>query len=78
MKMAVPEIDVEKCTGCGECVDWCPAGVVEVVNGKAVIVNPQACDYCADCETVCSSGAIKCPFEIILATPEPDKNAEKR
>jgi ferredoxin len=24
------------------------------------------CDWCTDCEAVCLTGAISCPFEIIL------------
>lgn len=64
--MAIPEIDVTKCTDCGDCVEWCPTGAVKLVNGKAVIVSAEDCHYCTDCETVCLAGAIKCPFEIIL------------
>jgi len=67
MKRAIPEIDLEKCEGCGNCVDLCPTHVVDLVNGKAAIVNPEGCDYCTDCETFCPSAAIRCPFEIILA-----------
>ena len=68
MKKATPEIDINKCTGCGDCVDWCPAGVVSLLNGKAIVVRPDECHYCTDCEAICSSGAIRCPFEIILVS----------
>ena len=64
--MVIPEIDTDSCTGCGDCVEFCPFGIVELVNGKAVIVHPEHCDYCPDCETFCPLGAIRCPFEIIL------------
>ena len=66
MKRAIPEIDLEQCTGCGDCVEWCTTGAVELVNGKAVVVMPEDCHYCTDCEAVCSARAIRCPFEIIL------------
>ena len=66
MKTAIPEIDLEKCTGCGDCVEWCPTGVVQLAKGKVVLASPQNCRYCTDCEAVCPSGAIRCPFDIIL------------
>ena len=68
---AKPEIDVEKCTGCGDCVEQCPTYAVELVRGKAAVVRLQDCNYCTDCEAICPSSAIKCPFKIILAKPEP-------
>ena len=68
--MTIPKIDLDICTGCGDCVELCPSGIVALVNGKATIVNPEGCDYCADCETFCSAGAMRCPFEIILVTTE--------
>ena len=71
VSMAVPEIDLDKCTGSGNCVKHCPANAIELVNGKAVIVRPEDCNYCTDCESVCPSGAIKCPFEIVLIKTDP-------
>ncbi len=68
---AIPEIDLEKCIGCGDCVDLCPTNVVELIEDKAVIVRHQDCNYCTDCEVFCPSGAIKCFFKIILVKPEP-------
>jgi len=68
---AIPEIDLEKCTGCGDCVEQCPTKAVELVRGKAIMVRPEDCNYCTDCEAFCPSGAIKCPFGIILTKLEP-------
>jgi len=62
----IPEKDLAKCTGCGDCVVLCPTNAVELVKGKAIIVRPQDCNYCTDCEALCPSDAIKCFFEIIL------------
>ena len=78
MKMALPDINIEKCTGCEDCVIRCPAGVVKLVDGKAVVVIPDGCQYCTDCDTVCLSGAIRCPFEIVLIGNEPDRSADDR
>jgi ferredoxin len=70
LRMAIPEIDLDICTGCGDCVELCPFGIVKLQNGKAAIVSPENCDYCTDCETFCPPGAIRCPFEIILVKTE--------
>jgi MinD superfamily P-loop ATPase len=66
MAKDTPEIDQEKCLGCGDCASWCPKSAVGLVNGKATIVKPEACSYCTECEAICSAGAIRCPFEIVL------------
>ncbi|MEW6141807.1 MAG: 4Fe-4S binding protein [Chloroflexota bacterium] len=66
MKTAIPEVDSEKCTGCGDCVEQCPTDAVEVIDGKAVIVRPGDCTYCTDCEAYCPAHAIRCPYEIVL------------
>ena len=68
--MAIPEINLDICTGCGDCVEFCPAGIVGLVEGKAIIVRPEGCGYCIECETFCPAGAIRCPFEIILVKTE--------
>ena len=32
-------VDVDKCIGCGECVDVCPVEVYEIKDGKIVRVT---------------------------------------
>lgn len=71
--MATPEVNLKICTGCGECVSFCPTGAVAIIKGKVAIVKPEACTYCTECEALCPSEAIRCPFEIILVTPESKK-----
>ena len=72
MKKAVPELDQEKCTGCGDCIEQCPVSAVELIDDKAAITRPEACNYCTEWETLCPSGAIRCSFEIILVKEEPE------
>jgi NAD-dependent dihydropyrimidine dehydrogenase PreA subunit len=62
----LPEIDKEKCNGCGECVGVCPSRAVELDHGQAIIARPDDCSYCTECETVCPEGAISCPLEIVM------------
>ncbi len=78
MRAAIPEIDLEKCNGCGDCLEWCSTGAVKLENNKAVVVKPEDCHYCTDCETICPSGAISCSFEIILVKAESEPAPEQR
>jgi len=52
----VPVKVMDACTGCGVCVDACPFGAIEMVNGKAVI--NEACRACGQCVEACPVGAI--------------------
>ena len=56
--MPKPTIDLNLCTGCGTCVETCPAGVLELKDGKAHVVNPDDCLGCRACESACPEGAI--------------------
>jgi len=73
MKATLPEIDLEKCTGCGSCVVRCPVGAVKMKNFKVTPVWGKACSYCTECEAICPTGAIKCPFEIVLVKEDARK-----
>jgi len=52
------EVDVEKCIGCGDCVDVCPAGVYEMKDEKSVPVNAEECIDCESCVEACEQEAI--------------------
>ena len=54
----VPEIDPDDCTGCGTCVEHCPAGAIAVSKrGKARLTRSK-CIGCAECAAHCPTGAI--------------------
>jgi NAD-dependent dihydropyrimidine dehydrogenase PreA subunit len=60
-----PEINNEKCNGCGKCVFVCPLKKLYFMNGVlSVLENELECLYCGDCEKVCPPGAIKCLLEV--------------
>ena len=57
------QIDLDKCTGCGDCVTVCPFGLLEIVDDKVQL--KEGCTFCGACQEVCSYDAIH-----IEAVPE--------
>lgn len=53
----LPEVSAKKCIGCSMCIDWCPAGAIEIVEKKAVI-NEKKCIGCGECTVTCREQAI--------------------
>jgi ferredoxin len=51
------EVDKEKCTGCGTCVDECPSEAIALKDDVAV-VDDEACSDCGLCVDVCPEEAI--------------------
>ncbi|MCX7912576.1 MAG: 4Fe-4S binding protein [Dehalococcoidales bacterium] len=62
----MPLIDSAKCQGCGLCVEICTCGVLTMVDGMVTARNGGKCGWCTMCELVCPTGAISCPFEIVI------------
>ena len=50
------KVDLDKCTGCGNCVLACPFGAIEVVDGKAKIY--ESCVDCGACVDQCPEDAL--------------------
>lgn len=58
-----PVIDPSKCAGCGACTRVCPEGdILQMINGKAVLVAPSKCVGHGECEKACPFGAIDLVF----------------
>jgi len=65
--MITPQIDRDKCDGCGLCIIVCwHHCLVLTDDGVVAIVEGADCDWCTQCEAVCVTEAITCPFEIVL------------
>jgi NAD-dependent dihydropyrimidine dehydrogenase PreA subunit len=65
----LPEVDTERCTGCGECVTRCPAGAVRLTGGRVEFVATEQCTYCGTCEDVCPEGAVQLYYQIVVGEP---------
>ena len=72
----LPQISLRRCTGCRQCIDHCPTHTLGQVEGKAVVVNPEACTYCLVCEDICPEKAISLPFLISVEETSPDSSTE--
>jgi thioredoxin reductase (NADPH) len=54
-----PQIDVQRCIGCGSCVEACPeSGVLGIVDGVARVIHGARCIGHARCADVCPVNAI--------------------
>lgn len=54
----IVRIDEEKCNGCGQCVNACAEGAIEIIDGKAKLVSEIYCDGLGACLGECPEGAI--------------------
>ena len=53
------KVYLERCKGCGICVEFCPKKVLEVSElEKVVVVREQDCIKCRQCEMRCPDFAI--------------------
>lgn len=52
-------LEVERCNGCGLCVDVCPRAVFAIADGRASLVDQGACIECGACALNCVPRAIR-------------------
>ena len=62
----MPIIEQELCTGCGLCVSVCYQRALVLEEDMVRVIETEECSYCTECEAVCPSGAIHCPYEIVI------------
>ena len=55
--VGVPDVDAEKCIGCGRCAELCQYSAITCVKGK-VLVFEELCHSCGGCMAVCPEQAI--------------------
>lgn len=58
------QIDRDRCTGCGICVEACPTEAIAIQDGFAHI-NGERCNECGTCAEVCPQGAV-----LLLSEPD--------
>jgi NAD-dependent dihydropyrimidine dehydrogenase PreA subunit len=51
-------IDKSKCTGCGDCLRVCLAGVFKLRDKKAEVASLDRCMECASCLYICEARAV--------------------
>lgn len=62
----LPELNQERCTGCGKCLAVCQPKALALKDGKAFVARPDLCEYEGGCEPVCPEGAIQLPYLIVF------------
>jgi NAD-dependent dihydropyrimidine dehydrogenase PreA subunit len=80
--MVKVKIDIEKCTGCGTCVDVCPEKVFELQEKKEKkvlkLVGEDRCFACRACEVRCPKRAIVITgFEMLKVVTLPEYPPEE-
>jgi len=63
-----PEVDQDKCSGCGVCMGHCPSGAIKSDTGSAKItIDYDKCIFCALCEELCPANAVGMTHDFELA-----------
>jgi len=56
--IGVPEVNIEKCDGCGKCGQLCQYSAIICLKDKPLVFE-QLCHSCGGCMAICPQGAIK-------------------
>ena len=67
------EVSLDKCIGCGACVNACPPRLINVIDldtRRTIEFVLGKCTYCARCAEVCPEKAINMSKEFELATED--------
>lgn len=63
-------IDPVLCTGCGDCMDVCPANCIEGKIGYIHMIDEFDCTKCGKCINICEEGAVKLTSGKLPKLPE--------
>ena len=63
-KIAVPRLDLKRCTRCGECIQSCPESALQYDAQGELEIIPERCTYCGICESSCPEGAVSLAYTI--------------
>lgn len=58
MKRTIIKIDEDLCNGCGNCVEGCHEGALQIIDNKARLISDLFCDGLGACIGECPQGAI--------------------
>lgn len=58
VKVPVPEVDLAKCNGCGNCAKACQFHALAVIKDK-ILTFSEICHHCGACQLSCPTGAIQ-------------------
>jgi len=59
VRVSVPQVDKDKCSGCGKCGEVCQYGAIVHLGGKNVLTFENLCHSCRGCRLLCPSDAIR-------------------
>jgi electron transfer flavoprotein alpha subunit len=62
-------IQLDKCTGCGQCLEVCPFDALELAAEKVSV--KESCTLCGACVEVCEFGALSLPEDEASSQPVP-------
>ncbi len=55
----IPDIKINSCSLCGECVKACPRNILKIEKDRVVVTNVLECSFCLDCVRACEEKAIE-------------------